>query len=159
MANELNRRVARVDKSELSDLPAPWTDRQRGRYLRLLLWCKGIDSRRFFRVEYYPHPRCWLLLQEDEPDRPRELSGAGQPDELFYRQALTEFRRVARAAYAALAGCSTYFARSGRVFQVPGEARALQPAELVNLLGPNPAGRRGVRFDSQGGWRSEPSEN
>jgi hypothetical protein len=152
MANQLIRRVARVDKGELSGLPSDWTDRERGRYLRGLLSGKGIDPRQFFRVEYYPLSRCWLVIQETYPSSPAP-SPAGPKDETFFTEASAEFRRVARAAFASWAARSTHFACCGQPYLLPEEPRPLLPAELVNLLGPEAGNLPPVRFDSQGGWK------
>ena len=171
MPNQPTRRVARVDKSELSEMPAHWTDRERGRYLRGLLRRKGIDADRLYAVEYFPEHLCWVLTQKIEsgPERqPSEvletsevwgLTRPTQTDEAFYLQAVTEFRRTARAAFARLAAHSSYFASFGCSYQLPEKPQETTAAELAELLR-DPASRGvAVNFDAEGGWRARPLEN
>jgi hypothetical protein len=156
-------RVARLNKTELFDLPAAWTDRERGQYLRALLQFKGIDPDRLYRVAYHPLPRCWVLTQDGEPAGPREPRPAGssaKADELFYLHAVGQFRWAARAACAALASQSTHFALFGCPYQLPATPQEVTPEELVRQLGdPGPRRKPPPSFDSEGGWQSRPSEN
>src|SRR5262245_32202718 len=154
MANEHPPRVARVDRLELSDLPAGWSDRERGQYLRILLTGRGIDTARLFRVEYHPRRHCWLVLQEWEAGRP----SAGEDDDRFYVQAMTLFRRAGMAAWSALAAASPHFARFGHPYEPAGQSQALTPADLAKLLS-GPGGGSPVRFTGEGGWHIGPSGN
>ncbi len=149
--NEI-RRVARIDKGHLAELPVAWTDQERGGYLQRLLRGQGLDPGRFFRSEYYPHHHCWLLIQEHDPAAadPAPRSAAA-----FYRETIAELRRVARTACAALAARSLQFARCGGPYELPAVPQEILPGDLASLVGP-PAGEGPpVRFDSQGGWRIE----
>jgi hypothetical protein len=156
MANEPVTRWARLDKQELADLSAQGSDQERGRLLRRLLREKGIDPNRLYRVEYHPHRLCWLLTQETAPGG---HSAPGMADDLFYLQALTELRRTARTAFAAVAARSSHFANFGRPYQLPTEPepQPLAPRDLANLLGGTNAPP--ARFDSEGGWEPELSPN
>jgi hypothetical protein len=158
MATEPVRRVIRLEKAEVSNMPAAWTEAERGQYLRLLLQCKGIDTGRLYRIEYYPDHRCWLVIQESGPG-PLAGTPRRETDERFYRQTIAEFRRTARLAFATQAAHSPYFARFGRTYQAPSAAPALSPAEFARQLEVAQASAAPVRFDGEGGWRVEPSEN
>jgi hypothetical protein len=160
MANERNWKVARIDKGELTDMAAEWSYQERGLYLRFLLHGKGIDPQRLYRTEYYPDHRCWLLLQEETPATASE--GGPLParaDERLYLQAMTEFRRAARAAWAAQAARSPHFARHGKHFQPPGPVQEMTPAELAQHLGGGDPPKHSVHFTTEGGWRHRPSGN
>jgi hypothetical protein len=155
MSNEL-RRVAHINHHELSDLPPEWGNPERGRFLRRLLRCKGIDPDRYYQVTYHPLPRCWLLTQA--ADKPRDAGNAlanAQEEEQFNFRALAEFRYRARAACAALAANSIHFARFGRPYKLPEKAEVLTPADLANQLGGAIAsGEYPLLFDNEGGWRA-----
>lgn len=162
MVNEPMRQVARIDKAELAEMACAWSNQERGRYLRLLLQLKGIDTHRIYRLEYYPHRRCWLLIQEVGPGRhegPAAPISLSQADESFYLHAIAGFRVTARAANAALAARSPYFARSGRLYELPSRPQDMTPATLAKLLGGLADTGSAVDFDSEGGWRNRPSEN
>lgn len=161
MANEPRRCVARVDKSELSELPAHWTDRERGRYLRRLLRRKGIEPDRLYRVEYFPKHLCWVLTQDTEPDEPAgpAASFPAQADAAFYLHAVAEFRRTARAAFVNLAAHSSHFAFFGCPYQLPERPQETTPAALAQLLGESASPGATIRFDGEGGWRVRPSAN
>jgi hypothetical protein len=155
--------VARIDKSELFDLPAEWTDRERGQYLRLLLGFKGIDPDRFYHMAYYPLPRCWLLTQEPAPDRETETGYARDPEpaeERYYLQVIAQFRWTARVACSALAAQSRQFALFGCKYQLPPKPREMTPADLAQSLGgTGPEGKPLPFFTSEGGWQTPPSDN
>src|SRR5918911_533444 len=119
MPNEPGRRVARVDKSELSAMPEGWTHRERGRHLRRLLERKGIAPDRLFAVEYFPKHQCWVLTQDAEAAAPPGAAPPAQPEEVFYLQTVTEFRRPAGGAFASLAARSAHFASFGCDYQLP----------------------------------------
>lgn len=158
MPSEPSHLVARIDKSDLADLPGAWSEQEHGRYLRLLLRQRGLDPHRLFRVEYYPHRQCWLLIQEGEseaspPPAPR------QPDRLFYRQVTAELRRAALTAFASQAARSVHFASHGRPYQLPPKPQELTPAKLADLLGGSAEERKSVQFTNEGGWQIKPSEN
>jgi hypothetical protein len=157
-------RVARIDRHELRDLPADWSERERGQYLRLLFQLKGIDPNRFYHVTYHPHPRCWLLTQEAQAGKsppPGLCSCPGKADELFYRHAMTQLRLVSRTAWAALAAHSPHFARCGAKYQLPPASQEVTPGDLANLFGgPAAAGPTRTYFDAEGGWQARrPSDN
>jgi hypothetical protein len=160
MTTELTR-VARIDRHELLDLPSDWTNEDRGRYLRLLLRHKGIDTNRLYRIEYYPRRRCWLLIQETEPGSPPLPTAATYHpgDASFYLQTLAEFRRAGVTAWSALAAQSSQFACWGGPYELPKEPEELTPADLTQLLRDPGEGNPSVSFDSEGGWRAGPSEN
>jgi hypothetical protein len=144
------RRVARINKEEILDLPREWTQEEKGRYLRYILQFKGIDCARLYQIEYFPHHRCWVLTQEGDR-RPR--SSCSPPgDEEFYRQTIQEFRRTARAACATLAARSTHFASFGCRYELPPPAQELTPMGLAKLLSEKDRAEPSVRFDSEGGW-------
>src|SRR5262249_47235633 len=63
MENELRRRLARIDRRELSGAGPDAPPAVRGRYLRQLLLDKGIDPSRLYHVEYYANHHCWLVTQ------------------------------------------------------------------------------------------------
>jgi hypothetical protein len=152
-------RVARIDRNELLDLPAPWTNQERGQYLRFLLRLKGIDPDRLYRLAYHPLPRCWLLTQEAEPDRP-PAPAVAQAEEHFYLQAIAQFHWTARVACAALASQSTQFARFGCSYQLPPKPQEMSPDDLAKSLGGSgPVSKPAPFFTSEGGWRVPPSEN
>lgn len=151
MPSEPRQHVTRIDRRDLADLPPEWTDQERGRHLRLLFQQRGIDPDRLFRLEYYPHRHCWVLIQDADP-RADKLP-PHQPDRMFYRQVTAEFRR---AALAALAAHGPHFLGK---FQLPPEPQELTPAKLIDLLGGPGGDAAPVRFTSEGGWRASPSEN
>lgn len=160
MSNETSRRVARINKDELTDLPAEWTNQERGQYLRFLLHLKGIDSRRLYRMEYYPRRRCWLLLQEVEPGRPlfpAAPPSSGKADELFFLQTWIEFRRTARVAWSVLAARSSHYARNGCDYQLPTPPQELSPADLASMLSGTPGAD--ASFDAEGGWFPKTGRN
>jgi len=160
MANEPSPRVARIDKRELADMPASWSNRERGRYLWLLLRLKGIDPNRLYTVEYYPYRSCWVLTQVLEPGLAETASAApALEEEAFYLQAVTEFRRTARLAFAAAAARSRHFAAFGCPYQLPAKIQEITPDDLRELIGNISGDRVGVRFNDEGGWQTEPSAN
>jgi len=145
--------VARVNKQDLADLPARWTDRQRGRYLRRLLRQQGINPDRLFQVAYYPHWRCWLLTQEESLSGPAARPMAVEGDEAFYMTTTAELRRTALLAVRAQAAQPTHSASFGVRFPLPPPPQPLTPAELASLLGGPGDSPATVRFDSEGGWQ------
>jgi hypothetical protein len=156
MVDEPIRRVARLDKHELADMPSAWTNQDRGRFLRLLLRQKGIDPDRLFTVEYYPHRTCWLLTQHagltaGTPARPSDAA--------FYEQTALEFRRTARSAFAVQAARSLHFASHGCQYQLPAKPQEMTPSALADLLGGGGGTPPSVRFTSEGGWQTPPSDN
>lgn len=161
MANGPGLCVARIDRDELSGLPAG-TPSDRGGYLRRLLRGRGIDPDHLFRLEYHPRQRCWLATQDGEaaarprhsPDRP-----AAKVNEQFYWQTMAELARTARAACAALAARSSQFAHHGRDYSLPEKPQELTPAQLRELLDLGGATSPDVQFDSQGGWRPAPQDD
>jgi hypothetical protein len=143
-------RIARVDRHELGEFPSSCSDAERGQRLRRLLHLRGIDPGRLFRVEYYPHHLCWLVLQEPA-DVQSAAVGGPQSDATFYTQILGEFRRSARTAYSRVAAHSLQFARFGCKYELPPEPQDMTPADLADQLGgPAPVN---VRFDPEGGWQ------
>src|SRR5437870_9521880 len=114
MLNELSRRMARLERRELTEIPSHWLKEERGRYLWRLLRNKGIDPSRLFTLEYFPDRQCWLLTQEIEHG-PQQRALAppppGKASLLFYTQINTELRRTALAAFTAAAARSAHFAR------------------------------------------------
>ena len=158
MANEPHQRIARIDKSDLADLPADGTEQERGRWLRLLLRQRGIDPHRLFRVEYYPHYHRWLVIQEAEPGAAARPTPP-QPESLFYRHVMAELRRAALTAFASQAARSVHFASHGSPYQLPPKPQELTPAKLVDLLGGPQDGPDDVRFTGEGGWHIKPSED
>jgi hypothetical protein len=150
MLDAMLQRLARVEKQELGEFPASWTDAERGRQLQLLLQRRGIDPGRLFRVEYYPHRFCWLVIQE--PMARSTAASEPQPsDAPFYAQLLAEFRRSACSAYARAAAHSLQFARFGCKYELPPEPKEITPADLADQLG-GPAAAT-ARFDPEGGWQ------
>jgi hypothetical protein len=159
MSDEPTRRVARIDRHELADMPARWADPQRGRYLRRLLRARGIDTDRLYQVEYYPLRRCWLLTQVSGAGGPGRPRGPATTDAVFYLRARETLRRAARTACAALAAHSAHFAHFGCKYQLPAKPEAVTPATLADSLGGPGPGRAPVRFDGEGGWQASPSDN
>jgi hypothetical protein len=155
MSNEL-RRVARINRHELSDLPPEWGNPERGRFFRRLLRCKGIDPDRYYQLTYHPLPGCWLLTQTADKHRVAgKAVASAQEEEQFYLHALAEFRYRARAACATLAAHSIHFARFGRPYKLPEKPEVLTPADLADQLGgPIACGGYPLQFDNEGGWRS-----
>jgi hypothetical protein len=154
--------VARINRHELTELPAGWSNSERGHYLRVLLRLKGIDPDRFYWITYHPFPRCWLLTQEAGfgPSQDRETLVDAREAEQFYLQALTEFRCQARAACMALAAHSPQFARFGCAYELPEKAQELTPSDLAKQLGDGFCpGAWVFHFDNEGGFNSYPSEN
>ncbi len=157
-----NQRVARIDRQELTDLPANWSNEERGQYLRVLLKRKGVDVNRLYRLEYYPYHYCWLMLQEqrgeelavDTDERPQEAADAE-----FYSRMMAEFRRTAMSAMAALAARAPHFVRHGGKYQLPSPPRELTSRELEEMLGGAEQDRFSISFDTEGGWQFGPSEN
>jgi hypothetical protein len=137
--------VARINRHEVTDLPAEWNNQERGQYLRMLFRLKGIEPDRFYRVTYHPLSRCWVMIQEAAwtSTLREETPGSAQTAEQFYLQVLTEFRWKARVACAALAAHSLHFACFGRAYQLPEKPQELTPADLVNQLGGPLAGEDG----------------
>src|SRR5262245_19432430 len=134
MLNQLNCHVARIDKCELAEMPAAWDNRQRGRYLRLLMRRRGIDPGRLYTVEYYPYRSCWVVTQ-NAASAPEGAAPAAKADESFYVQVTGEFCRTARTAFAAAAARSQHFAAFGCAYQLPQKAQEMAPAELRKLIG------------------------
>jgi hypothetical protein len=160
MVSEPTTRVARVDKRELADMPASWTNCQRGRHLRALLRLKGIDPNRLYTVEYYPYRSCWVLIQMLEPRLAMTtLAVPAQEAEAFYLQAISEFRRAARLAFAAAAARSRHFAVFGCPYELPAKIQEITPADLRELIGSAGEEKASVRFNDEGGWQTEPSAN
>ena len=161
MKNDRIRRVARIDRHELAEMPSTWSNRERGRYLRILVRFRGIDPDGLFQVEYYPYRTCWLLIQEPQAeDRPATTKPTSlQPDETFYLQTLELFRRSARTAFAAAAAKSLHFASHGSSYELPSKPQEVTAARLADLLGGNAATDPSVRFNAEGGWQNEASEN
>jgi hypothetical protein len=154
MDQEPTRRIARLDKQELADMPSHWTDLERGQYLSLLLHLKGIDCRRLYWVEYHPRHQCWVVSQQPEADgtyasEPAFFDHAA--DQLCL-QTLVEFRRTARLAWAALAARSPEFARHGSDYQLPEKPEELTPGELLSLLSDSDVEPPPAEFDGEGGW-------
>jgi hypothetical protein len=156
MCQEISRRMARLEKRELSEVPSHWSTEERGRYLWRLLRNKGIDPGRLFTVEYFPHRHCWLLTQaiEREP-HPRPIAPAppARTGLLFYTQISTEFRAKALAAFAAAASRSAHFARFGCQYQLPPKPQETTAEDLIRLLGGPTLPTTDIRFTSEGGWR------
>ena len=71
MPHEQGRHVARLDKHELTGMPAQWTEPERGRHLRRLLRDRGIDPDRLYFLSYHPRHRCWLFHQRPPLRMPR----------------------------------------------------------------------------------------
>jgi hypothetical protein len=159
MASEPIRRVARMDKHELADMPTAWSNRERGQYLRLLLRLKGIDPNRLYAVDYYPCRACWILVQNGEPKAEEPHSIAPQTAEAFYLQAVSELRRTARMAFAAAAARSQHFATFGCPYELPHQPQEITPADLRELVAGAGADNPSVRFTGEGGWESGPSSN
>jgi hypothetical protein len=161
MLNELSRRMARLERRELTEIPSHWSKEERGRYLWRLLRNKGVDPSRLFTAEYFPYRQCWLLTQEIEHGPQQRAIAPAPPGEaslLFYTQVSTELRRTALAAFAAAAARSPHFARFGCKYQLPPKPQETTAAELACLLG-EPADQDGhIRFTSEGGWRIAPLE-
>src|SRR5438270_1623489 len=121
MPNESIRRMARLEKHELSEIPSHWSKEERGRYLWRLLRDKGIDPGRLYTVEYFPYRQCWLLTQEIEQgphQRPIAMAPPCKGGLHFYTQVSTELRRMALSAFAAAAARSAHFARFGCDYQL-----------------------------------------
>jgi hypothetical protein len=159
MENEPLQRLARIERGELAALGSEMPLAERGGFLRDLLQLRGIDTDRLYRVEYFPTHHCWLVTQDAGaagPRRPGAASRGPKADELFYVQAIADFQRVARAAYAAMAAHSMHFARFGRKYELPEPERELPLSDLVDLLRDTGDETPPVRFDSEGRWRHEP---
>jgi hypothetical protein len=154
MSQNRMRRVARIDKWEVSDLPAAWSNGERGRYLRGLISSRGVQPGKLFYTEYYPDRSCWLLIQEPQGnDPPSSIPESALADESFFVQAMTQFRRSARAAFAAAAAQSTHFASHGCAYDLPDRPQEATPAELATLLGTAVDDSPAVRFTAEGEWR------
>jgi hypothetical protein len=154
--------MARIDKRELTDVPAHWTKQQRGLHLWQLLGDKGIDPNRLYTVQYFPDHHCWLVIQEVESGlRPhsRKTTLSDKECELFYVQATAELRRTAQLAFGSLAARSTHFACYGRKYELPTKPQETTPAELVKLLGGPAEPDLRVHFDSEGGWQPSPQKD
>jgi hypothetical protein len=154
MPNESTRRLARIEKRELSDVPPHWTEQERGQHLWRLLVDKGIDPGRLYSVQYYPERHCWLLSQETETASsrlPPRRSISGKEGELFYLQALAELRRTAKSAFGDQAARSSHFARNGCKYELPSTPQETSPRELARQLG-GEAREVHIRFTSEGGW-------
>jgi hypothetical protein len=152
-------RVARINRQELASLPAHWTDRERGQYVRLLLGIQGIDCGRLYWVEYHPRHHCWLVTQPEPLTKAAPESGPLAKDDALCLQILTEFRRTARLAWAALAARSPELARHGGKYELPDRPEELTPAGLVNQLGHSGPADAPVQFDAEGGWHEPTSPN
>jgi hypothetical protein len=160
MRYERPQRLARLEKRELAEIPSHWSKAEQGDYLWRLLLHKGVDPSRLYTVAYYPHRQCWLLTQEIEAGTPPRPIAPAPPCEAglrFYSQVSTELRRTALAAFAAVAGRSSHFARFGCDYELPPKPQETTPADLVSWLGggPNQTDAR-VRFTSEGGWQVLP---
>jgi hypothetical protein len=158
MMPERSRHIARIDKTELAEMPAAWSSRERGHFLRMLLCFRGIDPHALFRVEYYPHRCCWLLLQEQRAEE-RPAAPFLQADEAFYLQTMTEFRRAARSAFAAASARSLHFASHGCAYQLPPKPQEATTFDLAKQLGGKVAVDSAIHFTAEGGWQRAPSEN
>jgi|GEM_PF-5095577 len=154
---EHSRHIARIDKTELAEMPAAWSPRERGQFLRMVLSFRGINPHALFQVEYYPYRSCWLLLQEHAEDRP--AAPFVQADEAFYAQTMMEFRRAARSAFAAATARSLHFASHGCAYQLPPKPQEATTFDLAKQLGGEPAADSAIHFTAEGGWQSAPSEN
>ena len=157
MPNERVRRLARLEKRELSEIPAYWSKEERGRYLWHLLRDRGIDPSLLYALEYFPYRRCWLLTQETEAGCRLAPLGEALPHEkavLFYAQISTELRRTALAAFASVAVRSVHFARFGCEYQLPPKPQETSPSELAQALGGTSGQGARVRFTSEGGWQA-----
>ena len=154
MCNQPTRRVARLDKRELADMPSSWSSQERGEYLWLLLRFRGIDPNRLYRVEYFPLRNCWLLIQESAGAAISVAAAppSGPTSAAFYQQLSAELSRSARSAFAMAAAHSLHFASVGCKYQLPPKPQEISPAELTNLLG-GAVPQSAVRFDSEGGWQ------
>jgi len=162
MPDAPEKRVARINKHELADMPAVWTNQERGQFLRLLVQFKGIDLTRFYTVEYYPHRACWLVTQEGGAARDATAGTSlpgGKADEALYLRMRDEFRRTAVAACAVLEAHSPHLAAHGAKYQLPPKPQEITPAELLDQIGGSETGGPAVRFDGEGGWHSGPAEN
>jgi hypothetical protein len=146
MEQEVTPRLARLNRQDLDDMPGHWSDRERGQYLRLLLRLKGIDPGRLYTVSYFPHRSCWLLTQTVAPAEPM-AAVRDKPDDLFYHEAIAEFRRTACLALAR-------HPRSAGSYELPPQPHPLTPTELAELLG-GADDLPTVRFDGEGGWQTE----
>jgi hypothetical protein len=148
--------IARINGADLVDLPADWSTAEKGAYLRLLLRSKGIDANRWYRVEYFPERRCWLLIQERAAAPNSTAPVADDAD--FFVQTYTILRRTARSAYAAAVARSMYFARHGRPYELPARPQQVSSTDVAAWLGPAEPARR-VRFDGEGCWSGDVSPN
>ena len=161
MPNERSRRLARLEKRELAEMPSHWSKEERGQYLWRLLGSKGIDPSLLYTVEYFPYRQCWLLTQESESAMQRRPIVNTPPREagrMFYTQVSTELQRTALAAFAAAAARSLHFARFGCKYQLPAKPQETTVAELVRSLGGPSNDPDNVRFTSEGGWQLAPPE-
>jgi hypothetical protein len=162
MRNERIRRLARLEKRELAEIPSHWSKEEQGQYLWRLLQDKGVDPSLLYTVEYFPSRRCWLLTQECESGaHPRPVAAvppheAGQS---FYTQVSTELQRTALAAFAAHTARSVHFAHFGRKYELPPKPQETTLADLVRSLGGPVDEQARIRFTSEGGWQAEPPEN
>jgi hypothetical protein len=153
---QVTRRVARIDKAELSEMPADWTNRERGRHLRGLLYTRGIDPDRLFTVEYFPNHLRWVVMQESAVERPTAspTTSCRRADEFFYSQIISEFWRTARTAFAKLAAHSPHIATFGRKYELPAKPEETSAASLAAALGGRPTDAPDVHFDGEGGISS-----
>lgn len=157
MLNEVTRRLARLEKRELSEIPSFWSREEQGRYLWRLFRAKGVDPARLYTVEYFPHRQCWLLTQEIVPgprSQPIALAPRGKANLLFYNQVCTELRRAAVSAFAIAATRSVHFARFGCHYQLPPKPQETTPADLVRALGGPADPETCIRFTNEGGWQT-----
>lgn len=159
MSYQDSRRIVRIDREELASLPPSWTDLERGQYLRILLGVKGIDCNRLYWVEYHPQHHCWLVSQQETEEPAPEPVYFGHSADALCLQALAEFRRTARAAWAALAARSPELARHGGKYALPERPNEVTPADLMDLLGGPGDSDDPVQFDNEGGWRNPSSSN
>jgi hypothetical protein len=153
MPEHSSRRVARIDKSDLANLPAPWTDAERGRHLVGLLEKQGIVLSQFYHVEYYPRHQCWLLSQQGETVAAVAAAAQENDDVRVFRQLTQECRRAAQAAWRILAMKSVHFAANGCDYRLPPEPEVLTPGGLAKWLGDSADADSSIRFTSEGGWQ------
>jgi hypothetical protein len=153
MTHEPSRRVARLDRHELIDLLGLSSDADRGRHLWRLLQERGIEPGRLYLAEYHSRRGCWVLSQQAEPNSPSPAAAPSGPAAAeFYTQTVAWLRWVARRA-AAVPTAPSY--RLG----TPEGSHEMSPAELAELLGGPAPDAPGVRFDAEGGWQADVSEN
>jgi hypothetical protein len=140
-------------------MPSQWSEERRGRFLRLLFQCRGIDPDRLFSFQYFPTRSCWLLTQTpDHPSEPRRAAASAYETDLasFYLQTMAELRRTALATLTTASAAPNWlWAR--RKYQLPEQPQEMTVADLVNLVGEIDQSPVQVQFDAEGGWRADNS--